>query len=87
MESRRPDVMYLSTTDYVQHKHAPGTPEANAFYQMMDGYLSRLQELGATIGVTADHGMNAKTDGAGAPAVDLPARSCSTAGSAPARRA
>ena len=31
--------MYLSTTDYVQHKHAPGTPEANAFYRMMDGYL------------------------------------------------
>ena len=50
MESRRPDVMYLSTTDYVQHKHAPGTPEANAFYQMMDGYLARLQALGATVG-------------------------------------
>ena len=27
---------YLSTTDYVQHKHAPGTPEADAFYRMMD---------------------------------------------------
>jgi phosphonoacetate hydrolase len=35
----RPDVMYLSTTDYIQHKHAPGTPGANAFYTMMDGYL------------------------------------------------
>jgi phosphonoacetate hydrolase len=69
MESARPDVMYLSTTDYVQHKYAPGTPEANAFYRMMDGYLARLQELGATVAVTADHGMNAKTDAAGAPAV------------------
>jgi phosphonoacetate hydrolase len=69
MESRRPDVMYLSTTDYVQHKHAPGTPEANAFYRMMDGYLAALQALGATVAVTADHGMNAKTDAAGAPAV------------------
>jgi phosphonoacetate hydrolase len=69
MEATRPDVMYLSTTDYVQHKHAPGTPEANAFYQMMDGYLARLQDCGATVALTADHGMNAKTDAAGAPAV------------------
>ena len=71
--ARRPDVMYLSTTDYVQHKHAPGTPAANAFYRMMDGYLRALDALGATIALTADHGMNAKTDAAGAPQVDLPA--------------
>jgi phosphonoacetate hydrolase len=69
MESTRPDVMYLSTTDYVQHKHAPGTPEANMFYRMMDGYLSTLHDLGVTVAVTADHGMNAKTDAAGFPAV------------------
>jgi phosphonoacetate hydrolase len=69
MESVRPDVTYLSTTDYVQHKHAPGTPEANAFYHMMDGYLARLGGLGATVALTADHGMNAKTDEAGAPNV------------------
>jgi len=69
LETQRPDIMYLSTTDYVQHKHAPGTPEANAFYRMMDGYLSRLDALGATIALTADHGMNAKTDGRGAPQV------------------
>src|SRR5579872_3634800 len=61
MQTRRPDVMYLSTTDYVQHKHAPGTPEANAFYRMMDRYLSELDALGCAIAVTADHGMNAKT--------------------------
>ena len=65
----RPDVTYLSTTDYVQHKHAPGTPEANAFYRMMDGYLGRLAAAGATIALTADHGMNAKTDAAGAPRI------------------
>jgi phosphonoacetate hydrolase len=69
MERRGPDVMYLSTTDYVQHKHAPGTPAANAFYRMMDGYLARLDALGATIALTADHGMNAKTDAAGRPQV------------------
>lgn len=61
MQTRRPDVMYLSTTDYVQHKHAPGTPGANAFYQMMDGYLAALDALGCVIALTADHGMNAKT--------------------------
>src|SRR5881296_411620 len=69
MQTRRPDVMYLSTTDYVQHKHAPGTPAAGAFYRMMDGYLERLDALGATIALTADHGMNAKTDAAGRPQV------------------
>jgi phosphonoacetate hydrolase len=69
METRRPDVMYLSTTDYIQHKHAPGTPVANAFYRMMDGYLARLDALGAIIALTADHGMNAKTDAAGRPQV------------------
>jgi phosphonoacetate hydrolase len=69
MESRRPDLMYLSTTDYVQHKAAPGSPAANAFYAMMDGYLAQLDALGATIVVTADHGMNDKHDAAGAPKV------------------
>jgi phosphonoacetate hydrolase len=61
MQTRRPDVMYLSTTDYIQHKHAPGTPSANDFYQMMDGYLAELDALGCIIALTADHGMNAKT--------------------------
>ena len=65
LERERPDLMYLSTTDYIQHKHAPGTPEANAFYAMMSAYLEKLDALGATVALTADHGMNAKTDAAG----------------------
>ena len=69
MERDRPDIMYLSTTDYIQHKHAPGTPVANAFYEMMDGYLSKLDEMGCIIAMTADHGMNAKHDSDGAPDV------------------
>jgi phosphonoacetate hydrolase len=69
METVRPDLVYLSTTDYIQHKHAPGTAEANAFYRMMDGYLARLDALGATVALTADHGMNGKTDSAGRPQV------------------
>ena len=69
LETRRPDLMYLSTTDYVQHKCAPGTPDANAFYSMMDGYLARLDALGASIALTADHGMSPKTDAAGRPRI------------------
>jgi phosphonoacetate hydrolase len=61
MQQRPQDIMYLSTTDYVQHKHAPGTPAANFFYQMMDRYLAELDALGCVIAVTADHGMNPKT--------------------------
>lgn len=57
----RPDVLYLSTTDYVQHKHAPGTPGADAFFAMLDRYLGELDALGCIIALTADHGMNAKT--------------------------
>jgi phosphonoacetate hydrolase len=69
MQQRRPDVMYLSTTDYIQHKHAPGTPDANAFYRMMDGYLGQLEAMGCVIAFTADHGMNAKTRMDGQPDV------------------
>ncbi len=69
MESMRPDLMYLSTTDYIQHKHAPGTPVANQFYAMMDGYFAKLDALGATLALTADHGMNAKHESGGQPDV------------------
>jgi phosphonoacetate hydrolase len=61
-QTRKLDLMYLSTTDYVQHKWAPGTQGANDFYAMMDRYLAQLDALGWVIGLTADHGMNAKHD-------------------------
>jgi phosphonoacetate hydrolase len=60
LQTRRPDVLYLSTTDYVQHKHAPGDADANRFYAMFDRYLAELDAAGAVVAVTADHGMNAK---------------------------
>jgi phosphonoacetate hydrolase len=69
LERERPDLMYLSTTDYIQHKAAPGTPLANDFYAMMDKHLERLDQLGATIVLTADHGMNAKHGADGKPNV------------------
>jgi phosphonoacetate hydrolase len=69
MRTRRPDVMYLSTTDYIQHKHAPGTDGANQFYAMMDRYLGELDAMGCVIALTADHGMNAKVGMDGQPQV------------------
>jgi phosphonoacetate hydrolase len=69
MERYRPDIMYLSTTDYIQHKHAPGTKVANDFYRMMDGYWAELDAAGATIVLTADHGMNAKHGSDGKPQI------------------
>ncbi|MDP3158973.1 MAG: phosphonoacetate hydrolase [Reyranella sp.] len=69
MERDRPEIMYLSTTDYIQHKHAPGTPVANDFYAMMDGYMAKLDAMGCTIVLTADHGMNAKFGADGQPDV------------------
>ena len=65
----KPDIMYLSTTDYIQHKFAPHEQGAKDFYAMFDRYLAQLDALGAAIVVTADHGMKPKHDAAGAPAV------------------
>jgi phosphonoacetate hydrolase len=65
----KPELMYLSTTDYVQHKYAPGSDGANSFYKMMDVYLGQLDALGATIVIVADHGMKDKHLADGSPDV------------------
>jgi phosphonoacetate hydrolase len=65
----KPEVMYLTTTDYVQHKYAPGDAQANAFYAMFDKYLAQLDAMGAAIVVTADHGMKPKHKADGSPDV------------------
>ena len=63
------DIMYLSLTDYVQHKYAPDESEARRFYQELDRRFGRLAELGAIVALTADHGMNDKSNAAGKPNV------------------
>lgn len=60
LKNMRPDLMYLSTTDYIQHKYAPGAGKANDFYAMMDRYLGDLDAEGATVVIVADHGMKDK---------------------------
>jgi phosphonoacetate hydrolase len=53
-------LLYLSLSDYVQHAHAPGDPEADAFHRAVDDRVARFVELGAAVGLVADHGMNDK---------------------------
>jgi phosphonoacetate hydrolase len=65
----KPDDMYLSTTDYIQHKYAPEQQGALDFYEMFDRYLGELDALGAAIVVTADHGMKPKHNPDGSPNV------------------
>ena len=69
MQEWSPDVMYLTTTDYIQHKYAPDDAEAKSFYRVFDTYLKQLDSMGAAIVVTADHGMKPKHLADGSPAV------------------
>jgi phosphonoacetate hydrolase len=69
LEQRRPEILYLSLTDFIQHKYAPGEPEANRYYANMDRMFGRLDALGAIVGLTADHGMNDKSNADGSPKV------------------
>ncbi|MGJ3192208.1 phosphonoacetate hydrolase [Paenarthrobacter sp. FR1] len=69
LKDRSPDLMYLTLTDYIQHKNAPGTETANDFYAMIDRYAAALDELGAVVVITADHGMSPKHKSDGTPQV------------------
>ena len=62
-------LLYLSLSDFVQHAHAPGAPEADAFNRAVDQRVGTLIALGATVGVVADHGMNDKSRPDGTPNV------------------
>ena len=61
LERGRRRLLYLSLSDFVQHAHAPGTPEADAFNRAVDARIAALMALGAVVGVVADHGMNDKS--------------------------
>ena len=54
------ELLYLSLSDYVQHAHAPGDPAADAIHRAVDDRVRRFVELGAVLGIVADHGMNDK---------------------------
>ncbi|MBK6472107.1 MAG: phosphonoacetate hydrolase [Betaproteobacteria bacterium] len=69
LDRDRPELMFLSLTDYIQHKHAPGDPVADEFYRRIDAVFGRLAASGATVALTADHGMNDKSRPDGSPNV------------------
>lgn len=69
LEMRAPDLLYLSTTDYMQHRYGPDAAEMLDFMAALDSLLARIDATGAVMVVTADHGMNAKTKADGAPDV------------------
>ena len=65
----KPDITYLSTTDFIQHKYGPTEQGALDFYAMFDSYIGKLDALGVTLIITADHGMNDKHFSNGEPDV------------------
>jgi phosphonoacetate hydrolase len=69
LAQRRPDLLYLSLTDWVQHKYAPEESEARRFYRALDETFGRLAALDATVALTADHGMSDKSNAQGEPNV------------------
>ena len=69
LERDGPDLMFLSLTDWIQHKYAPDEEPAKRFYGAIDACFGRLAALGAVVALTADHGMNDKSDAEGRPNV------------------
>lgn len=63
-KTRRPIIAFLSTTDFVQHKHAPFSEGANQFYRLLDKAVSDLlsSHPSSIFGLSADHGMSSKHD-------------------------
>lgn len=58
LEEDRADLFYLVLSDYIQHKHAPGSKDSNAFLSALDERIGKLVQLGAQIVVTGNHGMS-----------------------------
>jgi phosphonoacetate hydrolase len=63
------DLLYVSLTDFVQHKEPPGGEMADRFYIRFDQLLGEYLDLGYVVGIVADHGMNAKHHADGTPRV------------------
>ena len=61
LDERDPDLLYVSTTDVVPHKHAPDDPVAREWVETMDDGLAAIHERSDAVVATADHGMNHKS--------------------------
>jgi phosphonoacetate hydrolase len=69
LERKAADLLYLSLSDWVQHRYAPGEAESDAFHRAIDHRVARMVALGAVVGITGDHGMNDKSREDGTPNV------------------
>lgn len=69
LKQKRAQVLYLSLSDYIQHKFAPGTAQSNEFLKAIDDRLQAFIDEGAIVGCVADHGMSDKNDNNGKPNV------------------
>lgn len=69
LKDNRADLYYLTLSDYIQHKYAPGEKESNEFFAALDKRIGELVRLGAVVAVTGDHGMSAKSTADGNPNV------------------
>lgn len=67
LEEKRADFVYLTLSDYIQHKYCPGSAESNAFLSALDHKIGKLVSLGAQVAVTGDHGMSDKASPDGSP--------------------
>jgi phosphonoacetate hydrolase len=63
------DLLYVSTTDFVQHAEKPGGQMADCYFRRFDELLGEYLDLGYVVGMVADHGMNDKHDADGSPRV------------------
>ena len=64
MKQRPVDIAYLTTTDFAMHMNPPDHPDALRHMAILDDAIGRIaaDHPDAAILVTADHGMNAKTE-------------------------
>ncbi|KUJ10170.1 Phosphonoacetate hydrolase [Mollisia scopiformis] len=69
LEEERADILYLTLSDFIQHKYAPGDKEANDLMKVLDARIGRMVELGAVVAMTGDHGMSDKSKADGTPNV------------------
>ena len=63
LSQRDYDLVYLTTTDYAMHSHAPDEPESARHIALLDEGIGKLVDEfpDAQFLVTADHGMSSKT--------------------------
>ncbi|EED17955.1 conserved hypothetical protein [Talaromyces stipitatus ATCC 10500] len=69
LEEGKSDFLYLTLSDYIQHKYPPGPDEADEFMGAIDARLQKLASLAPIVGVTGDHGMSRKSNADGEPNV------------------